>query len=527
MRARIVAAAFLLLGLAVSAQERKYLFLNAPAGAGLDAEKRTIIAGRLTEAFYRTKRWSVMDEADIARLLEAQERALSGIFAESADWTAGGLIPADYAALCDVVRVGDSYTLTLRIRSLRDGALFGSSVIGPLSWSELQFRVADAVWEASSLGTRAAQPAASGRFSLTVDADAPAASVYIDGLLRGTTPLVVDGLEGSSHTLEVRKGAYSHREDLELKGNVSVRAKLRLETGGLVVKTDPPGAVIYIGRDSYPSGRLIGGIPAEEFVLSARLGSLVWRGPLHILPERTVEITLILKPGASLVVDSPAEAKNRLESVDTLEAFTGGKTAAGLYPGSYRLVSSLGGNTVVRDIELGYGDERTIRVEFPPPRTDGSSAEREAAIAGIQREIDGLPIPAEYAAAPVPDIRSDGIKTAALSLVPLYGFSLSAYPDPLILPDPVRGRLRTRARFQLGIGLFAQAAAAVGLVSAFASEPETARRAFAAAGSLAAFDLLYGFWGTAVDGRWYAEQARLKERKRELELERDALKKQK
>ena len=532
MRVRCIAAALLFMTLAVHAQEAKYLFVNPIEAAGLDADQRTIIGGRLTEALYRTKLWSVIDHADIARLLDAQELALSGVFTEASGGTtsgsgggaSGGFVPADFVALCDASRVGESYTLTLRIRSLRDGGLFGSSVIGPLSWSDLQKRVADAVWEASSLGKRTAEGGSGSGFSLTVDADAVSASVYLNGVFRGTTPLALNDLEKEFYSLEVRKDAYAYRESFDLDRSRTVRAKLKLETGGLIVKTEPAGAIVYLGEESYSSGSLIENIPATEFLLAARKGELVWRGPLRVLPGRNVEITLSLKPAASLAVESPSEAKNRIEGVDYLESFVGGKTVLGLYPGSYRLVSVLGGKTFVSDIDLASGEARSIRVaQEPSPEEAEAQTKRTAAIAEIEKEIGALDIPALYETLSIPDIRSEGIKTGTISLVPGYSFSLFSYPESLVLPDPIHSRLRTRARAQFALGLGAQAAAAMGVAMSSTENRDAALWGYASAGILAALDLLYGFWGTVSDSQWYAEQMDLRERKRGLEMRRDRI----
>ncbi len=525
MRRRYVLAALLLLAFAAQAQEPKYLFLNDIEGSGLDDEKRAAIGDRLTEALFRTKRWSVISHADIARFLEAQELVFKGILSPSGEMLSAVSLPADYVALCRVDREGESYAMNLQIRSLRDGGLFGSSSVGPLLWQEFQESMADVVWEASSLGKRTAEPGTGGS-SLTVDADTAGASVYLNGVLRGKTPLVLNGLAKGFYSLEVRKDAYAYREAFELDGGKTIRARLKIETGNLIVKTEPAGAVVYVGSDSYPAGGLIANIPAKELLLGARKGSLVWRGPLRVLPGRTVEITLSLKPSASVSIESPEGVRNRLEGVDFLEGFIGPKLFSALFPGSYRLESVLGDKTFAEDFSLSYGDEASVRVAFG--ETQRESAERAAradALAEIGKRLDDLRIPPEYRERPVPDIRAEGIKTAFLSLVPVCGFALLKYPDGLALPEQDRLRLRKRARLQIGIGLGAQGFAASAVAASFAGREDISGLGYAVAGILAAADLLYGFWETASDSLWYSEQMKLQDRKSELERDRDAVSK--
>ncbi|MBL9039453.1 MAG: PEGA domain-containing protein [Archangium sp.] len=178
-----------------------------------------------------------------------------------------------------------------------------------------------------------AEEAATGR--LLVDSK-PKASVAVDGVARGTTPLALDAVPVGSHTLvltdvvskraktvtvEVRRDDTTiHLERLPVvvplsngnhvvqfvrddKPGVSTTIEVDVQSSGIVVSTSPvptAAAEKASGRltlktepwtEVYEDGRLIGETPLVERPLSAGRHTLLLRNVMHDI-ARTIEVDI-------------------------------------------------------------------------------------------------------------------------------------------------------------------------------------------------------------------------------------------
>ena len=135
--------------------------------------------------------------------------------------------------------------------------------------------------------------------ALTVTSAPPGATVTVDGKVRGTTPLVLDGLApGSEHAATLAKPGYTdatrtlRAPEPGTRAEVDVGLTLDPDTGIVRIDSSPPGADVYQGAE------LIGGIktPGEHLVRAGRTYEFTVRLPGHRPEVRT----LVAKRGAPL-----------------------------------------------------------------------------------------------------------------------------------------------------------------------------------------------------------------------------------
>lgn len=193
---------------------------------------------------------------------------------------------------------------------------------------------------------------------LVVLTEPSGASVYLNGRPVGTSPYEDKGLSSGKYTVRVTKEGYETWEKTEIVESgkkVEVFASLRSLTGGIVVRTQPHKANIYIGgklagTGSYESNVLL---PGTYKVRIVQEGYETWEKDVTVKPGEIVElpVELALMGGELVVIVQPSLAKIYINGKFVRDNLYVGKD---LRPGLYSV-------QVVKD---GYEPwKKDIRVE--------------------------------------------------------------------------------------------------------------------------------------------------------------------
>lgn len=137
---------------------------------------------------------------------------------------------------------------------------------------------------------------------LKVDSYPPGASVFLNDEFRGTTPLQLSNLREGKHVL--RLTLFRHRswqQEVEVReGTNTVSAELAARQGGrLTVKSDPPGASLYI--DGTPKGATPVSVtdldPGSHAVRLVKPDYMEWESAQAVVADKTtiVEAKMMLR----------------------------------------------------------------------------------------------------------------------------------------------------------------------------------------------------------------------------------------
>ncbi|MCE5195392.1 MAG: PEGA domain-containing protein [Nitrospiraceae bacterium] len=99
------------------------------------------------------------------------------------------------------------------------------------------------------------------------------AEVFLDDISKGKTPLIIEDVALGVHKIRIIKDGYEDQKDtIEIKGSLTEKAfRLNSYTGGLNVKTDPPGAeIIMDDKNIGITPMSITSIPAIQHILKLR-----------------------------------------------------------------------------------------------------------------------------------------------------------------------------------------------------------------------------------------------------------------
>ena len=202
-----------------------------------------------------------------------------------------------------------------------------------------------------------------------------AAGVFIDGRLRGSTPLVLRGAElevGRRHHLRFSKEGY---EDVDMffaarDGDRFVQhAELVPQKGLLLVTTEPEGA--EISRDGYSLGttpRLVTSLNAKDVhtLVIRKAGYQDRKLEVRFNGRRPLvrNVSLVLDSGVLKIGSSPAGAEVTVNGISRGPAPV---TVTGIPKGRVALsVKKEGYRPFMREISVNAGDEQDIFAELVP-----------------------------------------------------------------------------------------------------------------------------------------------------------------
>ncbi len=154
---------------------------------------------------------------------------------------------------------------------------------------------------------------------LDIRSEPSGGTVYIDQKKMGETPLLFPGIRTGQHVVRVIKDGYEPYEgrvDVAEEDTKRINAVLKRKTGALLVRTNPPGASVFI------DGKSVGMSPYEGNVSSLGAHRLAVKKPGYEVWERDIEIIVgkrtevlaqlkILGGGKTLDGKSSAEKRDR------------------------------------------------------------------------------------------------------------------------------------------------------------------------------------------------------------------------
>jgi hypothetical protein len=106
--------------------------------------------------------------------------------------------------------------------------------------------------------------------SVGIFSEPEGADIYLDGMLKGKSPLLIKEIEGGTHSIKIEKEGYQKIEETFDADQASMEKKYTLlpVTGGLSIQTDPGGADVVIdGKNAGSTPLQLNGLSAKEYLL--------------------------------------------------------------------------------------------------------------------------------------------------------------------------------------------------------------------------------------------------------------------
>lgn len=424
----------------------------------LDAQR---IHSYLEQGLIKTGSYRIINPQDIELLLEAQELMLSPFFDETTSVEIGRLLPGRFMFLSSITPLAEGYLVNCRILAVESGQVLGSRqglipfIDGEQSFSEEKAVAICRDIISGVTDKKIVETTSGGAFDLTVVSDPEEGEIYIDGVLKGTTPTVISGLSSGRYIVEVKKGAFYYSKEVDLSRNRTVYAELWQQYGGMAISTQPKAQSITIDGVHYGASSFIEGIPAgpREVLLTAE--GYYWKGTIPIVPDATVQIDVVMNQAVSVEVQASHEVLSSFSGLDYEEKFWGGKKLSNIPPGSYFYRAEREFFTVFeQELTLGAGASLFIVPKMTLlPELEEELFSLEETIGTLNRKIAAFDLPDIYMHNDVPDLLEYQNGITIISLIPIANLiSLGTSPYPVPLDIFIQTKLVHIV--QVGIGVF-------------------------------------------------------------------------
>jgi hypothetical protein len=146
--------------------------------------------------------------------------------------------------------------------------------------------------------------------SLRVSTDPDGAEVLVDGVLRGTSPLTVDGLAEGTHTILVRDESGSVRRTVRVRRDETAEATLQIRPGWLAVFAPVKLEIFENGRSigSTERGRILAPPGPHTIEVASEAVGFRESRQVEIKPGEVVALTIQMPP-ATMEIVAPADSE--------------------------------------------------------------------------------------------------------------------------------------------------------------------------------------------------------------------------
>lgn len=166
--------------------------------------------------------------------------------------------------------------------------------------------------------------------SISVRSEPRGAQIFVDGVLRGTTPADILGVEPGPRTVQLHLETYvpvSQEVSVEEDSRAMVRLVLRRETGTMSIHSLPEGALIRLdGKPVGKSPAVFNEVPTGTRTVAMELRDhKPWSQSVEVKYQKAVVLdpTLTEEDGALSVLIEPAGARILLDGVHVGDSFAG------------------------------------------------------------------------------------------------------------------------------------------------------------------------------------------------------------
>jgi TolB-like protein len=254
-----------------------------------------VISDLFETALVNTGVYTVIEQKQINEILQAQEYSLFGCTDEQCAVQIGQLLSAEHIVLGTLSLVGGKLILNAKIIDVQTGANIRADKLDAASVEEMTEAAELLAFKLVGLTyTRGGQAEiAKGFGEIFVETDPSGAEVYVNGVKKGVSPILISRAPLAVVRVESRKGnLYSSREVNVGKSITRLSMKLSLLYGNLFIKSEVPEVSVYLDgalQGSLGSG-LFENIPAGPHVVELKGEGWYWKAEVMIGAGQSMQI---------------------------------------------------------------------------------------------------------------------------------------------------------------------------------------------------------------------------------------------
>ncbi|MBN2049745.1 MAG: PEGA domain-containing protein, partial [Spirochaetales bacterium] len=315
----------------------------------LSKAETNIITKVFEAALVKTKVFDIIEQTKIEDILTAQEFSLSGCTDETCAIEIGKLLAAEQIILGDVSALGNKIVMVARIIDVTSGKNLRAEMIEVEGIDAISDGAGSLAQLLAGVTTAFSATVSSEKGSLLIASEPKNADIFINGVIWGTTPELLENISYGKIFLEIKSGNLSASEVVTVSESFQ-KISLILETGhgDLFIKTDRLDVTLFIDGKNFgnlvPSG-YYEGIESGKHFIELRSDGEAWQGEVIVLKDEVSKV----EPQFSAIPGTAHEEADNQTAITQAEPAESSET--GIEETSLLLEKTSPGRFLFQDIE--------------------------------------------------------------------------------------------------------------------------------------------------------------------------------
>ena len=380
----------------VSAQQNSSIAVLPFTAVEVSENEAKVLTTLFETALVKTGSYNVIERNQLDDILKAQAFSLSGCTDDACAIEVGKLVSAEMIVLGEISRVGTRYIATAKIIDVslgknvnadsvtaEDIVLMTDEAIGLLAYklAGLTYTTGGEAHIATSFG------------EVFIKTDPKGAEIFVNGISRGTSPLVADEVPLGTVRITAKKDNYFGEAIAELDSQdiLEIDIPLELTLGRLFIKYPEESAQVFLDDSfiGFVREGLFKDLLAGEHIVEIKGNWNFWKGDVSIEKDKTVTLKASPIPYGTLYYIVEAGASGVIKDLDDREIEIAGNSEINLPPGEYE-VKVAGTDFVSLQqkiiIKQGVTTYFTPRLSFSEEYLEKQAAKERAM---VRSELDG------------------------------------------------------------------------------------------------------------------------------------------
>ena len=314
----------------IPAQEKSRVAVLPFTAVEASAGEARVVSSLFETALVKTGVYNVIEQNQITEILDAQAFSLAGCTDDACAVEVGKLLAAELIILGELSNVGGRYIATAKIIDVGMGRNVNADSVSAVDIVEMTDTAVNllAYKLAGLTYTEGGDEIIAESFGEIYIATEPdGAAIFINGMRRGTSPLVVDRVPFGTVRITAQKGNSAAEEVLKVSSSdlIELSMVLEISLGRLFIKSSVKDVEVFL--DGQSLGPLAGGlfknVPSGEHTLTLKGEGLIWEEKIVLEAEKTTTIEAYPRAFGSLSYVMPEGAECELSGNGILQRLTG------------------------------------------------------------------------------------------------------------------------------------------------------------------------------------------------------------
>ena len=307
----------------VFAQDNSRVAVLPFSAVEVSESEARVVTSLFETALVKTGVYNVIEQNQINEILDAQAFSLSGCTDDACAVEVGKLLSAEFIILGELSSVGERYIANAKLINVEEGKNINAdsvtadtiAMMTDQAINLLAYKLAGLTYNGSS-----GQQVANAFGEIYVSTKPDGADIYINGIKRGVSPLVIEKVPVGEVRLSARKDNLAGEKMITLTSSdlIEVNLELKVSLGRLFIKSAEKNVNVYL--DEKKLGPLGDGIFRDivlgEHELKLQGDWLLWHDTIKIENEKTTTVDAWLSPYGILKYELPEDAACELTGPD-------------------------------------------------------------------------------------------------------------------------------------------------------------------------------------------------------------------